>query len=166
MVKGFGHIPVSTNKESSCKEIILLNTLIVAILQRRVFCWKDLNNQCVIIISLLLESTMAVLYFENIDLQISLILLRWWTLFTSNIIVRTLWFTHSSFLNHLFVCFFTECFSSPSYLRIFFIIFIVTFLIGLLKVLIIRQVILQWNSNKIKSSADYRVSASKKVSEF
>ncbi|KAF4019989.1 hypothetical protein G4228_012059, partial [Cervus hanglu yarkandensis] len=55
-----------------------------------------------------------------------------------------------------------ECFSSPSYLRIFFIIFIVTFLIGLLKVLIIRQVILQWNSNKIKSSADYRVSASKK----
>lgn len=56
----------------------------------------------------------------------------------------------------------SECFSSPSYLRIFFIIFIVTFLIGLLKVLIIRQVILQWNSNKIKSSADYRVSASKK----
>ncbi|XP_011923472.1 PREDICTED: integrin beta-8 isoform X2 [Cercocebus atys] len=56
----------------------------------------------------------------------------------------------------------SECFSSPSYLRIFFIIFIVTFLIGLLKVLIIRQVILQWNSNKIKSSSDYRVSASKK----
>ncbi|XP_007532323.1 integrin beta-8 isoform X1 [Erinaceus europaeus] len=56
----------------------------------------------------------------------------------------------------------SECFSSPSYLRIFFIIFIVTFLIGLLKVLIIRQVILQWNSNKIKSSADYRVSTSKK----
>ncbi|XP_067602287.1 integrin beta-8 isoform X1 [Pseudorca crassidens] len=56
----------------------------------------------------------------------------------------------------------SECFSSPSYLRIFFIIFIVTFLIGLLKVLIIRQVILQWNSNKVKSSADYRVSASKK----
>ncbi|XP_036183845.1 integrin beta-8 isoform X3 [Myotis myotis] len=56
----------------------------------------------------------------------------------------------------------SECFSSPSYVRIFFIIFIVTFLIGLLKVLIIRQVILQWNSNKMKSSADYRVSASKK----
>ncbi|XP_007980118.3 integrin beta-8 isoform X2 [Chlorocebus sabaeus] len=56
----------------------------------------------------------------------------------------------------------SECFSSPSYLRIFFIIFIVTFLIGLLKVLIIRQVVLQWNSNKIKSSSDYRVSASKK----
>ncbi|XP_076978341.1 integrin beta-8 isoform X2 [Tamandua tetradactyla] len=55
-----------------------------------------------------------------------------------------------------------QCFSSTSYLRIFFIIFIVTFLIGLLKVLIIRQVILQWNSNKIKSSADYRVSTSKK----
>ncbi|XP_023400139.1 integrin beta-8 isoform X2 [Loxodonta africana] len=55
-----------------------------------------------------------------------------------------------------------ECFSSPSYLRIFFIIFIVTFLIGLLKVLIIRQVILQWSSNKIKSSADYRGPASKK----
>ncbi|XP_033613030.1 integrin beta-8 isoform X2 [Fukomys damarensis] len=56
----------------------------------------------------------------------------------------------------------SECLSSPSYLRIFFIIFIVTFLIGLLKVLIIRQVILQWNSNKIKSSSDYRVSTSKK----
>ncbi|XP_027788547.1 integrin beta-8 [Marmota flaviventris] len=56
----------------------------------------------------------------------------------------------------------SECLSSPSYLRIFFIIFIVTFLIGLLKVLIIRQAILQWNSNKIKSSSDYRVSASKK----
>lgn len=56
----------------------------------------------------------------------------------------------------------SECFSSPSYLRIFFIIFIVTFLIGLLKILIIRQVILQWNSSKIKSSSDYRVSASKK----
>ncbi|CAH6779582.1 Itgb8 [Phodopus roborovskii] len=56
----------------------------------------------------------------------------------------------------------SECLSGPSYLRIFFIIFIVTFLIGLLKVLIIRQVILQWNSNKIKSSSDYRMSASKK----
>uniref|UniRef100_A0A8I3WHF1 Integrin beta n=1 Tax=Callithrix jacchus TaxID=9483 RepID=A0A8I3WHF1_CALJA len=56
----------------------------------------------------------------------------------------------------------SECFSSPSYLRIFFIIFIVTFLIGLLKVLIIRQVILQWNNNRTKSSSDYRVSAPKK----
>ena len=56
----------------------------------------------------------------------------------------------------------SECLSGPSYLRIFFIIFIVTFLIGLLKVLIIRQVILQWNNNKIKSSSDYRMSASKK----
>ncbi|XP_012879439.1 PREDICTED: integrin beta-8 [Dipodomys ordii] len=55
-----------------------------------------------------------------------------------------------------------ECLSTPSYLRIFFIIFIVTFLIGLLKVLIVRQVILQWNSNKIKSSSDYRASTSKK----
>ncbi|XP_004702767.1 integrin beta-8 [Echinops telfairi] len=56
----------------------------------------------------------------------------------------------------------SECFSSPSYLRIFFIIFIVTFLIGLLKVLIIRQVILQWNSHQIKSSVDYRGPISKK----
>ncbi|XP_040820820.1 integrin beta-8 [Ochotona curzoniae] len=56
----------------------------------------------------------------------------------------------------------SECFSSPSYLRIFFIISIVTFLIGLLKVLIIRQVILQWSGSKIKSSSDYRVSAAKK----
>lgn len=49
-------------------------------------------------------------------------------------------------------------------MRIFFIISIVTFLIGLLKVLIIRQVILQWSGSKIKSSSDYRVSAAKKVS--
>ncbi|XP_038193862.1 integrin beta-8 [Arvicola amphibius] len=56
----------------------------------------------------------------------------------------------------------SECLPGPSYLRIFFIIFIVTFLIGLLKVLIIRQVILQWSSNRIKSSSDYRLSASTK----
>ncbi|XP_075803400.1 integrin beta-8 isoform X2 [Microtus pennsylvanicus] len=56
----------------------------------------------------------------------------------------------------------SECLPGPSYLRIFFIIFIVTFLIGLLKVLIIRQVVLQWSSNKIKSSSDYRLSASTK----
>lgn len=56
----------------------------------------------------------------------------------------------------------SECLPGPSYLRIFFIIFIVTFLIGLLKVLIIRQVVLQWSSNRIKSSSDYRLSASTK----
>uniref|UniRef100_A0A8C4KMK0 Integrin beta n=1 Tax=Dromaius novaehollandiae TaxID=8790 RepID=A0A8C4KMK0_DRONO len=57
----------------------------------------------------------------------------------------------------------SECFSGRSYFRIFSIIFIVTFLIGLLTVLIIRQIILQWNSNKVKSSADYRVSTTKKI---
>lgn len=120
------------------------------------------HNECVIKNrELIFESiAMAVLCFQNVNLQISLVLL---------IEMFTCWdplIYSFQFLTHLFVCFITECFSSPSYLRIFFIIFIVTFLIGLLKVLIIRQVILQWNSNKIKSSADYRVSASKKVSEF
>ncbi|XP_042712293.1 integrin beta-8 isoform X2 [Chrysemys picta bellii] len=42
----------------------------------------------------------------------------------------------------------------------------VTFLIGLLTVLIIRQIILQWNSNKVKSSSDYRASATKKDKMF
>uniref|UniRef100_A0A8D0GTC2 Integrin beta n=1 Tax=Sphenodon punctatus TaxID=8508 RepID=A0A8D0GTC2_SPHPU len=60
----------------------------------------------------------------------------------------------------------SECFSDPSYFRIFFIIFIVTFLIGLLSVLIIRQIILQWNNNRVKSSADYRVSTTKKDKMF
>ncbi|XP_053119458.1 integrin beta-8 isoform X2 [Hemicordylus capensis] len=61
----------------------------------------------------------------------------------------------------------SECDSDdPSHFRIFFIIFIVTFLIGLLNVLIIRQIILQWNNNKIKSSADYRVSSTKKDKMF
>ncbi|XP_043397032.1 integrin beta-8 isoform X2 [Chelonia mydas] len=60
----------------------------------------------------------------------------------------------------------SECFSDSSYFRIFFIIFIVTFLIGLLNVLIIRQIILQWNSNKVKSSSDYRASATKKDKMF
>ncbi|XP_074840751.1 integrin beta-8 isoform X2 [Carettochelys insculpta] len=60
----------------------------------------------------------------------------------------------------------SECFSDPSYFRIFFIIFIITFLIGLLNVLIIRQIILQWNSNKVKSSSDYRASATKKDKMF
>uniref|UniRef100_A0A8D0BE86 Integrin beta n=1 Tax=Salvator merianae TaxID=96440 RepID=A0A8D0BE86_SALMN len=54
----------------------------------------------------------------------------------------------------------------PNYFRIFFIIFTVTFLIGLLNVLIVRQIILQWSNNKIKSSADYRVSATKKDKMF
>ncbi|XP_043822358.1 integrin beta-8 isoform X2 [Dromiciops gliroides] len=58
-----------------------------------------------------------------------------------------------------------ECFSSPSHFRIFFVIFIITFLIGLLKVLIIRQIILQRTRNKVKS-AKYRVSASKKDKMF
>ncbi|KYO26781.1 integrin beta-8 isoform A [Alligator mississippiensis] len=57
----------------------------------------------------------------------------------------------------------SECFSDPNYFRIFIIILIVTFLIGLLNVLIIRQIILQWNNNKIKSPADYRVSSTKKM---
>ena len=60
----------------------------------------------------------------------------------------------------------SECFSGRSYFRVFSIIFIVTFLIGLLVVLIIRQIILQGNSNKVKSSADYRVSATKKEKMF
>ncbi|XP_063095306.1 integrin beta-8 isoform X2 [Cavia porcellus] len=70
--------------------------------------------------------------------------------------------TSCALLDQLYVDQASECLSSPSYLRIFFIIFIVTFLIGLLKVLIIRQVILQWNSSKVKSSSDYRMSTSKK----
>ncbi|NXD14943.1 ITB8 protein, partial [Nothocercus nigrocapillus] len=60
----------------------------------------------------------------------------------------------------------SECFSGRGYFRIFSIIFIVTFLIGLLTVLIIRQIVLQWNSNKIKSSSDYRVSTTKKDKMF
>ncbi|NXA15930.1 ITB8 protein, partial [Sapayoa aenigma] len=60
----------------------------------------------------------------------------------------------------------SECFSGRSYFRVFSIIFIVTFLIGLLVVLIIRQIILQGISNKVKSSSDYRVSATKKDKMF
>ncbi|XP_048366781.1 integrin beta-8 isoform X2 [Sphaerodactylus townsendi] len=61
----------------------------------------------------------------------------------------------------------SECIpNDPSHCRIFFIIFIVTFLFGLLNVLIIRQIVLQWSSNKLKSSADYRVSAAKKDNMF
>ncbi|XP_072506974.1 integrin beta-8 isoform X5 [Notamacropus eugenii] len=58
-----------------------------------------------------------------------------------------------------------DCFSNPSHFRIFFIISIITFLIGLLKVLIIRQIILQRTRNKVKS-ASYRVSTSKKDKMF
>ncbi|XP_065522363.1 integrin beta-8 isoform X3 [Lathamus discolor] len=60
----------------------------------------------------------------------------------------------------------SECLTGRSYFRVFSIIFIVTFLIGLLVVLIIRQIILQGSSNKIKSSAGYRVSATKKDKMF
>ncbi|XP_029444906.1 integrin beta-8 [Rhinatrema bivittatum] len=58
------------------------------------------------------------------------------------------------------------CFSDPSHFRIFLIIFIVTFLIGLLTILIIRQIILQWNMNKIKSSANCGVATTKKEAMF
>ncbi|XP_060136713.1 integrin beta-8 isoform X1 [Zootoca vivipara] len=61
----------------------------------------------------------------------------------------------------------SECTADdPSHFRIFFIIFIVTFLIGLLNVLIIRQIILQWSNNKMKTSSDYRISATKKDKMF
>ncbi|MEE6466383.1 hypothetical protein FKM82_006930 [Ascaphus truei] len=55
----------------------------------------------------------------------------------------------------------SECFSDPRIVKVFFIIFIVTFLLGLLTVLITRQIILQC-SNKDMSSSDYRVSTTKK----
>nr|XP_033786815.1 integrin beta-8 isoform X2 [Geotrypetes seraphini]XP_033786816.1 integrin beta-8 isoform X2 [Geotrypetes seraphini] len=60
----------------------------------------------------------------------------------------------------------SECFSDSSHFQIFFIIFIVTFLIGLLTILIIRQVILQWNMNKVKSSATCGISTARKESKF
>lgn len=53
LVKEFGHIPVNSIKESSCKEIIFLKTLIVAILQNKVFSWKHFNNKCAIKITVL-----------------------------------------------------------------------------------------------------------------
>lgn len=62
--------------------------------------------------------------------------------------------------------FIADCFSGRNYFRVFSIIVIVTFLIGLLVVLIIRQIILQGSSNKVKSSSDYRVSTTKKVIDF
>lgn len=65
-----------------------------------------------------------------------------------------------------FFCFIAECFSEdPSYFRIFFIIFIITFLIGLLKVCIIRQIIVYCDHSRIKTSAGYRVPTAKKVTD-
>ncbi|CAN2389826.1 extracellular matrix protein binding [Pristimantis euphronides] len=55
----------------------------------------------------------------------------------------------------------SECFSDPWILKIFFIIFTATFLIGFLSILIIRVSILQC-SNRRTSSSDYRVPASMK----
>ncbi|RMC05095.1 hypothetical protein DUI87_18277 [Hirundo rustica rustica] len=60
----------------------------------------------------------------------------------------------------------SDCFSGRNYFRVFSIIVIITFLIGLLVVLIIRQIILQGSSNKVKSSSDYRVSTTKKDKMF
>ncbi|KAM3823013.1 integrin beta-8 isoform 1-T1 [Vipera latastei] len=61
----------------------------------------------------------------------------------------------------------SECFSEdPSYFRIFFIIFIITFLIGLLKVCIIRQIIVYCDHSRIKTSASYRVPTAKKDKTF
>ncbi|KAM4705146.1 integrin beta-8 [Rhinophrynus dorsalis] len=56
----------------------------------------------------------------------------------------------------------SECFSDPRILTIFFIIFIVTFLLGLLTVLITRVIVLQHHNNRDRSSSDYRVSTDKK----
>ncbi|KAG8443042.1 hypothetical protein GDO86_011746 [Hymenochirus boettgeri] len=52
----------------------------------------------------------------------------------------------------------SECFSDPRILTVFFIIFIVTFLLGFLTVLIIRHIILQHNNKKMRSSSTYRMS--------
>ncbi|XP_069814910.1 integrin beta-8 [Dendropsophus ebraccatus] len=56
----------------------------------------------------------------------------------------------------------SECFLDPWILKIFFIIFTATFLIGFLSILIIRVSILQCNSNRRTSSSDYRVPTSMK----
>ncbi|KAM8967372.1 integrin beta-8 [Pelodytes ibericus] len=57
----------------------------------------------------------------------------------------------------------TECLSDPRIIKIFVIILVVTFLLGLITVVIIRQMILQCNSTKSKtSSSDYRLSKAKK----
>ncbi|KAM4027943.1 integrin beta-8 [Anomaloglossus baeobatrachus] len=55
-----------------------------------------------------------------------------------------------------------ECFSDPWILKIFFIIFTATFLIGFLSVLIIRVTFLQCSNNRRTSSSDYRVPTSMK----
>ncbi|XP_044284919.1 integrin beta-8 isoform X1 [Varanus komodoensis] len=61
----------------------------------------------------------------------------------------------------------SECITDdPSHFKIFLIIFVITFLIGLLNVLIIWRIMLQWNNYKIKSSADCRVPATKKDKTF
>ncbi|XP_062979758.1 integrin beta-8 [Elgaria multicarinata webbii] len=61
----------------------------------------------------------------------------------------------------------SECVSNdPSHFKTFFKNFVITFLIGLINILIIWRILLQWNNNKIKSSADYRVSATKKDKMF
>ncbi|XP_056375705.1 integrin beta-8 [Hyla sarda] len=54
----------------------------------------------------------------------------------------------------------SECFSDPWILKIFFIIFTATFLIGFLSILIIRVSILQCSNNRRTSSSDYRVPTS------
>ncbi|XP_063777824.1 integrin beta-8 [Pseudophryne corroboree] len=56
----------------------------------------------------------------------------------------------------------SECFSDPWILKIFFIIFTVTFLLGFLSVLIIRFIFLQSRNNRKTSSSEYRVSTSTK----
>ncbi|XP_044149121.1 integrin beta-8 [Bufo gargarizans] len=56
----------------------------------------------------------------------------------------------------------SECFSDPWILKIFFIIFTATFLIGFLCVLLIRVSILQCSNNRRTSSSDYRVPTSMK----
>ncbi|KAJ1101126.1 hypothetical protein NDU88_006198 [Pleurodeles waltl] len=55
----------------------------------------------------------------------------------------------------------SECVSDTSHFRIFSIIVIITFLIGLLSLLIIRQIMLQFSNNKIKSSVHYKDSSRK-----
>ncbi|XP_068094740.1 integrin beta-8 isoform X2 [Hyperolius riggenbachi] len=56
----------------------------------------------------------------------------------------------------------SECFSDPWVLKIFFITFTATFLLGFLTVLIIRVIVLQYSDNRSTSSSDYRVSTSMK----
>ncbi|XP_069504575.1 integrin beta-8 [Ambystoma mexicanum] len=53
----------------------------------------------------------------------------------------------------------SECFSDSTHFRIFSIIAIITFLVGLLGVLITRQIVLRCSNNKMASSAHYRDSS-------